>query len=196
MNTTIFSDSFENSERIWANVEESQKVLIIGDHSGLVTKKINEKLGKANVVTMEADKLMITLGELDDTLYNVENKEYDYVKMVDSQHLRYEILYHYKEFLGKTIEDETLQPCEKTTLADLSTKYDSVFDTLIIDVSEIACINTLNLENVKKVIMFYGSMYHSFESDKILIENNFTITEMMPMTIAYITEVRVWTKSE
>jgi len=163
----------------------------------LVTKKINEKLGKNNVVTMEGDKLMIALGEIDDTLYNIENKEFDYVKKSDPYCLRYDILYHYKEFLGKTIEDETLQPCEKTTLAELSTKYETVFDTLIVDVNDTACISTLNLDNVKKVIKFYGpEINNAFEFDKILRENNFTFTEMVHMQISYISYIKVWTKYE
>lgn len=192
MEDNIISNSFKMCESIWDNLDGTEKTLIVGDHSGLISVKLNEKLGKDNVVTLEKDKLMIELGAMNNTSYNIENKELEYERKNDD-FVRYDILHHYKQYLMKEINDESFQKCDRTTVEEMSSKYNINFDTLIVDVTERESINSINLKNFKKVIMFSGHFYPSIVNvDRILNENFFRMSFMTPMGLAYLREVKVW----
>jgi hypothetical protein len=193
MNNKILISAFTLCERLWDKFEGKENVLIIGDHSGIVSKKLNEKLGKEQVVTLESDKLMIELGEIDVDSYNIENKEFVYERDVQSRlHIRYDIMYHYTEFIGKKITDDSLHECDKTTMEEISSKYQISFDTLIVDVIEHDSIKLINMDNIKKLIIF--QRVYSNEIEIFIKEKSFKKIEELPLLLTYINGVSIWEK--
>lgn len=197
MNNNIFIDAFAICEILWDKFEGKENVLIIGDHSGIVSKTLNEKLGKEQVVTLEGDKLMIELGEMNVDSYNIENKEFMYERDIKLRlDTRGEIMYHYTEFIGKQITDDSLQECDKTTVEEISSKYQISFDTLIVDAMEYESIKLINMDNINKLIIFKGrNMFmHSQDIEMYMKEKKFKMTEKLFMPVAYMSEVSMWEK--
>lgn len=216
----MFFNEHSDLQMLCKHMSGDEKVLVLGDYSGYHSLVINEMLkNKDDMVTLEPYELFSSnvqkIRDDNGLVYNIENAEICCAdvceEMVASKHecyprIKYEIVYHYEQFLKHDVsyEEEAKKPCNFVTMtfSEITTKYNIEFDTIFTNGSQcfflhsdtcctdvLTGIKTIFLQEMRSVMPHIRDQIF-----KKLEQSGFNKIDTHHSPLAFAGELSVWRK--